>query len=220
MKRIKLSQVESIRRKVYKKIKDMILTGELSQNERIYEEKIAKMIGVSRTPVREALHALEHEGLLISKPRSGYIVKPLRREEVYEICEIRKVVEGLALVWAVKRNRERLIMELKKNVEMCEKKLKNDDVKFFVDLDARFHATIAKLSGSERLLELATTLRRHMLRYRIQSIYVKDNVQRAIEGHKSIIKAIEDGSEEKLVEALHTHIDKSREDILRYAFSE
>lgn len=218
MRKLRLAETESIRKKVHRYIKEKILKGEISQGERIYEGRLAKEIGVSRTPVREALHALEHEGLLISRPRSGYVVKPISKEEVYEICEIRKVIEGLALRWAIRRGKEKLIRELKKNIEICEKRLKMNDVKSFVDLDARFHEKIAELSGSERLLELSRTLRRHMLRYRIQSIYVKDNVERAIEGHKRIVSAIEDGSEEKLDEALKFHIDTSMEDILKYAF--
>ncbi len=218
MKRFSITDTESIRRKVYKKIREMILKGELAQGERIYEEKIAKKIGVSRTPVREALHALEHEGLLISKPRSGYIVKPMSKEEVYEICELRKVVEGLGLRWAIDRNREKLISELKKNIELSEIKLKKGDIRSFINLDAKFHETIARLSGSKRLLELAMTLRRHMLRYRIESIYLKDNVERAIEGHKRIVDAIENGRNDKVDEALIAHIDTSREDILKYAF--
>jgi DNA-binding GntR family transcriptional regulator len=218
MKKLDLSNSESIRKKVYRYIREKILKGEYKENERLYEAKLAKEIGVSRTPVREALHALEHEGLVISRPRSGYLVKPISKDEVFEICEIRKVIENLALTWAVKRNKTKLLSELKRNIELCEKKLKKNDIKSFVDLDAKFHETIAKLSGSERLLELARTLRRHMLRYRIQSIYVKDNVERAITGHKKILSAIEDGSENKIEEALTAHIDTSREDILRYAF--
>lgn len=218
MKKLKLTDTESIRKKVYNYIKEKILEGELTQCERIYEGKLAKEIGVSRTPVREALHALEHEGLLISRPRIGYIIKPISKEEVYEICEIRKVIETLALIWAVQKEKTRLVKELKKNIQLSEKKIEKNEIKSFVELDAKFHEIIAKLSGSERLLELAKTLRRHMLRYRIESIYTKENVERAIEGHKKIISAIEDGSEKKIEETLKEHIDTSREDILRYAF--
>lgn len=218
MRKPNFSNAKSIRRTVYEYLRERILKGEIPQGERLYEGKLAREIGVSRTPVREALHALEHEGLVISRPRSGYFVKPISKEEVYEICEIRKVIEALALKWAVKRSREKLIKELEKNIKTSERKLYENDVKSFVELDARFHEKIAELSGSERILELSRTLRRHMLRYRIESIYVRDNVERAIEGHKRILLAIKNGSDEELEEALKSHIDKSREDILKYAF--
>ncbi|MCS7280683.1 MAG: GntR family transcriptional regulator [Desulfobacterota bacterium] len=218
MRRIALKRAESIRKKVYKYLREKILKGELKQGERIYEGRIAKEIGVSRTPVREALHALEHEGLLVSRSRVGYTVKILSKEEVYEICEIRKVIEGLAILWAMKKNREKLIRELRKNIELSEKRLNDGDVRSFIDLDARFHEAIAKISGSERILELALTLRRHMLMYRIESIYARENVERAIEGHKKILMALEEGSEDQIKKALMEHIDTSREDILKYAF--
>lgn len=214
----KFSNTKSIRKRVYEYLREKILKGEIPQGERIYEGKLAREMAVSRTPVREALHALEHEGLVISRPRSGYFVKPISKEEVHEICEIRKVIEALALKWAIERKKEKLIRELRKNIRISEKKLEENDIKSFVELDAKFHEKIAELSGSERLLELSRALRRHMLRYRIESIYLRDNVERAIEGHKRILLAMERGSQEEMLEALQSHIDKSREDILRYAF--
>jgi DNA-binding GntR family transcriptional regulator len=89
-----------------------------------------------------------------------------------------------------------------------------------IDLDARFHEIIARFSGSKRLLELAQTLRRHMLRYRIQSIYSVDNVLRAINGHKGILRAIEKRNFEEVNKAIRHHMEQSKSDILRYAFKE
>jgi DNA-binding GntR family transcriptional regulator len=94
------------------------------------------------------------------------------------------------------------------------------DAKAFIDLDARFHEIIARFSGSKRLLELAQTLRRHMLRYRIQSIYSVDNVLRAINGHKGILRAIEKRNFEEVNKAIRHHMEQSKSDILRYAFKE
>jgi DNA-binding GntR family transcriptional regulator len=87
-------------------------------------------------------------------------------------------------------------------------------------MDAQFHEIIAKFSGSKRLLELAQTLRRHMLRYRIQSIYLIDNVLRAIDGHKRILGAIEKGNPEEVNKAIKYHLDQVKKDVLRYAFKE
>lgn len=94
------------------------------------------------------------------------------------------------------------------------------DVRAFVDLDAQFHEIIAKQSGSRRLLELAQTLRRHMLRYRIESIYMVDTVLRAINGHKAILRAIEKADLEEVEQAIRHHLEQSKMDILRFAFWE
>ena len=170
--------------------------------------------------MREALHSLELEGLIESIPRVGYVVKPISEEEVEEICEIRAAIEGLGARWAMEKAHKKLVEELKKNISLSDERVSKGDVRAFVDMDAQFHEIISKFSGSRRLLELAQTLRRHMLRYRIQSIYSVDNVLRAIDGHKGILRAIEKRNLEEVNKAIEHHMQQSKRDILRYAFKE
>ncbi|RLA86264.1 MAG: hypothetical protein DRG31_00680 [Deltaproteobacteria bacterium] len=216
--KLRIRENKTLRKRVYEYLRDRILKGELPPRERLVESRIAKALGVSRTPVREALHNLEMEGLLEALPRMGYIVKPISEEEVEEICEIRKLIETLAVRWAMQRNRERLIRDLRKNLEATERKIAKGNPKVFVGMDAQFHEIIARHSGSKRLLEMAQMLRRHMLRYRIESIYTMDNVIKAMGGHKAVLRAIEGGDPEEVEKALRRHIEQSKEDILRYAF--
>jgi DNA-binding GntR family transcriptional regulator len=115
---------------------------------------------------------------------------------------------------------QKLIADLKKNISASEEKVAHGEPKAFVELDAQFHEIIARLSGSRRLQELGQTLRRHMLRYRIQSIYLMDNVSRAIQGHKGILEAMEKGNPEEVNRAIKYHLEQSKKDILRYAFKE
>lgn len=220
MRRWVVKKDKTIRRKVYDYLREQLLSGKIPPHQHLIEVRIAKEIGTSRTPVREALHSLELEGLIESIPKVGYVVKPISEEEVEEICEIRAVVEGLAARWAIEKSHQRLIFELKRNISLAEEKVRNGEIKSFVDLDAQFHEIISKLSGSKRLLEFGQTLRRHMLRYRIQSIYLTDNVLRAIRGHKGILKAIKRGNLEEVNQAIKEHLEQSKKDILRYAFKE
>ncbi len=220
MRRLVIKNPKTIRKKVYDYLREKLLSGEFLPHEHLIEAKIAKEIGTSRTPVREALHSLELEGLIESIPRVGYRVKPISAQEVEEICEIRRVVEELATQWALEKSRAPLIEALKNNIRIAEEKVSKGDVKSFVELDAQFHEIIARHSGSQRLLELSQTLRRHMLRYRIQSIYSADNVLRAIEGHKKILRAIEQINLEEVRQAIGYHLNQSKSDILRYAFKE
>ena len=191
MRRLVIKDTKTIRRRIYEHLREELLNGGLSPRQHLIEAKIAKELGTSRTPVREAFHSLELEGLIESIPRVGYVVKPISEQEVEEICEIRVAIEGMAARWAIEKAHGKLVVELRKNISISEDKVSKRDVRAFVDMDARFHEIISKFSGSQRLLELAQTLRRHMLRYRIQSIYSVDNVLRAIEGHKEILQAIE-----------------------------
>ena len=220
MRRLVIKDTKTIRKRIYEYLREQLLNGEIAPLEHLIEAKIAKEIGTSRTPVREALHSLELEGLIESIPRVGYVVKPINEQEVGEICEIRMAIEGVAARWAIEKAHKKLIEELKKNISISDEKVSKGDVKAFVDMDAQFHEIISKFSGSKRLRELAQTLRRHMLRYRIQSIYSVDNVLRAIDGHKGILRAIGKRNLEEVNRTIQHHMEQSKRDILRYAFKE
>jgi GntR family transcriptional regulator, rspAB operon transcriptional repressor len=220
MKKLVIQDNEPIRKKVYTQVREQILSGRIGPQERLIETKIAQEIGTSRTPVREALHNLEVEGLIESIPRVGYRVRSLNPAEVEEICAIRATIEAMAASWAMNKAHPKLVAELKTNIARSEKTVSEGSVKAFVELDAQFHEIIARLSGSPRLLELAQTLRRHMLRYRIESIYTTDNVLRAIGGHKAILRAIARSDREGMGSAIAGHLEQSKKDILQYAFKE
>jgi DNA-binding GntR family transcriptional regulator len=220
MRRLVIKDTKTIRRRIYEHLREELFNGGISPRQHLIEAKIAKELGTSRTPVREAFHSLELEGLIESIPRVGYVVKPISEQEVEEICEIRMAIEGIAVRWAMEKAHKKLFEELKENISLSDQKVSQGDVRAFVELDARFHEIIARYSGSQRLLELAQTLRRHMLRYRVQSIYSVDNVSRAIEGHKGIQRAIKKQNLEEVNKAIRHHMEQSKRDILRYAFKE
>jgi len=220
MRRLVIKNTKSIRQKIYGHLREQLLNGEILPHQHLVEAKIAKEIGTSRTPIREALHSLELEGLIESIPRVGYVVKPISEDEVEEICEIRGAIEGVGARWAMEKAPQKLIEDLRKNISISEKVASQGNPKAFVELDAQFHEIIARLSGSRRLQELGQTLRRHMLRYRIQSIYLTENVLSAIQGHKGILEAIEKGHLEEVNRAIKVHLEQSKRDILRYAFKE
>lgn len=208
----------SIREKVYNAVRNDILSGRISPGERVIETRLARQIKTSRTPVREALHMVEREGLLEAIPRVGYRVKQITWDEIEEICEIRGVNECLAARWAMKRITPTQLQALEKNVAASEAEARQGNPKSFVELDAEFHEILARASGSERLLELCQMLRRHMLRYRIESIFRAENVLRAIEGHKEILACIERKDEDGIEMAINRHLEQSKRDIRRYAF--
>lgn len=103
MPRLVIKDTKTIRKRIYEHLREQLLNGEIAPPEHLIEAKIAKELGTSRTPVREALHSLELEGLIESIPRVGYVVKPISEEEVEEICEIRMAIEGVAVRWAMEK---------------------------------------------------------------------------------------------------------------------
>ncbi len=210
----------SIREKVYTAVRNDILNGRIDPGERMVETRLAEQIKTSRTPVREALHMLEREGLIEAIPRVGYRVKSLKWDEVEEICEIRRVNETLAARWAMKRITHKELKALEKNLSASKAEVKQGNPKAFVELDADFHEVLSRASGSERLQELCQMLRRHMLRYRIESIFHKENVLRAIRGHRRIFDCINKKDNENIDQAIRDHLETAKRDIQRYAFNE
>jgi DNA-binding GntR family transcriptional regulator len=217
-KKLVIKDSPTIRKRVYEHMREQILSGRIAPKERLVEAKIAQDIGTSRTPVREALHSLEMEGLIESIPRIGYVVKAISDREAVELWEIRCLIEELAARWAMEKAPGKLARELRKNIAKAEEQVTRGNLDVFVDLDGQFHEIIARLSGGRRLLELAQTLRRHALRYRIESIFLPDVALRAIEGHKEILRAVEKGDDAGISLALKNHLEQSKRDTLRYAF--
>jgi DNA-binding GntR family transcriptional regulator len=220
MKKLVIKDNMDIRRSVYSGLRKRIVDNEITPCERLVETKIAKETGASRTPVREALQDLERDGLIEKIPRVGYIVRPIDKEELEEICRIRMVLEALAADWAIEKSHSKLVRELEKNIALSEEKISKGDIKAFVELGAQFHEIIARMSKSSRILELIQLLRRHMLRYRVQSVYRSEQVLRAIAGHKAILKAIERSDEAEVSLAIKNHLVQSKMDILHYAFDD
>jgi DNA-binding GntR family transcriptional regulator len=207
---------DTLRKKVLNYLREKILSGALSPDERLIETKIAKEIGVSRTPVREALHSLEQERLVKAIPRVGYVVTRMQKEEVEEICEIRVAIEGLAIKRAIERAQKQLVKDLRKNILRQRRELSKGNLRAYVDLDAQFHEVSAVLSGSSRLIDMTQMLRRHMLRFRIQSLYIIETALKSLKGHERILDAVEKGNPKSAVVFLEQHLKSAKDDVLHY----
>jgi DNA-binding GntR family transcriptional regulator len=216
MKRFVIKQSKTIRQKVYDYLRYEILNGHFRAGDRLVEAEIGNRIGTSRTPVREAFHYLERERLITPIPRVGYIVSEINEKELDELCELRLVLESLALQWAMKRAPSKLIESLKENISRAEKLLTGDDIKSFVESDSNFHDIISDYADSGRLQEITEGIRSYLTRYRIQSIYTKENVERAIAGHNAVLQKIEAGDILSAQNSLREHIVQSRDDILYF----
>jgi DNA-binding GntR family transcriptional regulator len=208
----------SIREKVHDVIRNDILNGRIPPGARMVETQLAKQINTSRTPVREALHMLEIEGLLVSKPRVGYRVKRIEWVEIEEIVEIRIVNEILAARWAMERITPRELKALEENTVVAESEIRGGNPRSFVERDAEFHEILVRASGSKRLLELCQLLRRHMLRYRIEALYLPETGLRAIVGHRRILDCMRERNKNGIKSAIREHLEQSKCEIQRYAF--
>lgn len=213
-----IEQPLSIREQVYKRISELILSGKIAPAERIMENKLSTQLGVSRTPVREALHVLEMEGFLESIPRVGYQVKEIVWDEVEDICEIRKVNETLAANWAMARITHEELNRLQRNLDQAVADVKGGHPKRFIERDVDFHDILVRASGSRRLVEICQTLRKHMLRYRMESIYEPEMVMDVIEDHRRILDCLKSRDTDGITKAICDHLDHVKREVLHYAF--
>ncbi len=214
---IMIEQPVPIRKQVYEHLRDRILNHSILPNSRLVEAQIAKQIGISRTPVREALHLLEKDGFLESIPRVGYIVKKLALDELDEIFEIRLVIEKLVCTRAIEKIDDTSIRQLEKNISQTEAALANNTPHLFLKIDEEFHDILVRSAGSKLLFDLCQQLRRLMLRYRAASIKMAPSVTRALEGHKQIVQYLKQKDAVGLQAELIEHLNFSKEDIRKQA---
>jgi GntR family transcriptional regulator, rspAB operon transcriptional repressor len=219
LNKVIIEDSDTLRKKVFSYLREEILSGAMGPDERLIETKIAKEIGVSRTPVREALHSLEQESLVKAIPRVGYVVTRMRQEEVEEICEIRVAIEGLAIKRAIERAQKQLEKDLRKNILRQRSELSKGNLRTYMELDAQFHEVSAVLSGSGRLIDMTQMLRRHMLRFRIQSLYIVETALKSLEGHERILEAVEKGDPKTAIAALEQHLNSAKDDVLQYGLA-
>jgi len=205
-----IQQPTTIREQIYKRISELIFTGRIRSRERIVEAKLAEHLGVSRTPVREALHLLENEGVLESIPRVGYQMREIRPEEIQEIFELRKVNETLAAQWAITRITPEEIDSIERCLAESEELIQSGNLDLFTQKDAEFHELLIKGSGSARLSEICRLLRKHLSLYRVQSLQDSIEAKKALEDHRTIFERIKARDEAGAVKAVIDHIDNVR----------
>jgi len=207
---LKIEKQPRLRQIVYEKLKEAILTGAIPRGARLYESKIAEETGISRTPVREALHALEREFLIAAIDKVGYEIVDTDIEDLDEISEIRKTVEALALKKAVDRIGEDEIRELEENLKKAERAVKERKPDVFVQLDAEFHNILCSLSHSDRLIRMADSLRKEMQRFRSRMRLDQALAAESLRYHQEIVRCLKVKDVRNARKVLNDHIDHAK----------
>ena len=209
---LKIEKQPHLRKIVYERLKDAILTGAIPKGIKLYESRIAEETGISRTPVREALHALERELLITAIDKVGYQIVDTDVEDLEEISAIRKTVEALALKKAIDRNRigAHEINRLETNLKRAERALKDYKSDLFIELDAEFHQILCALSHSERLVRMADTLRKEMHRFRNRTKLDHDLAAASLKYHQEIVSFLKMKDYRSAKKALSDHIDHAK----------
>ena len=214
MLKIQEQEYMPLREVVFNTLRQAIIKGELLPGQRLTELQLSEELGVSRTPVREAIRKLELEGLVVMLPRRGATVAGITKKHLMDVLDIRRALEELAIELAC----ERITAEQLSEIKTVEKKIKesrdDDDVVALSDADETFHELIYQATDNSRLIQMLANLREQMYRYRLEYMKVKDKRNKLISEHNRILKALETGDVAAGKKAICAHIDSQEKEIL------
>lgn len=202
-------QEHSLGGRVFQKIREDILSGKYQEHDELREAALGKELGVSRTPVREALRQLELEGLVTIIPNRGAYVTGISQKDIWDIYSLRSLLEGMCARWAVEHITEEQLDELEEIILLSEFQLKKGSgfsAEQITSLDGRFHTVLYEASGSRILSHVLTDFHNYVQSARKSSVISEDRARKSIREHKQILRAIRDRDAEMAEQLANEHI--------------
>lgn len=212
--KVNMNEYLPLRDVVFNTLRQAILRGELKPGERLMEIQLANKLGVSRTPIREAIRKLELEGLVLMVPRKGAEVADITEKSLRDVLEVRKALEELAVQITCDKITGEQIRELEGAAKEFEKILKSSDVTEIAEADVHFHDIIYKATDNQRLIQLLNNLGEQMYRYRVEYLKNPEAYPQLVAEHEEIIRHIERKEKEKATEIVCKHIDNQVEAVI------
>lgn len=204
---VTMNEYLPLRDVVFNTLRRAILRGELKPGERLMEIQLANKLGVSRTPIREAIRKLELEGLVLMIPRKGAEVAEITEKNLRDVLEVRCALEELAVQLACDRITKEEIVVLREAGEHFRDELGSDDITKIAQADEAFHDVIFTATENGRLIQLLNNLREQMYRYRIEYLKKKECYPQLLAEHAAIIQAIEEHNKVMATEITGQHIN-------------
>ena len=208
------SNAKSLEERVFLALREEILGGKFKKGDTLTEVALSTRHGVSRTPLRGALHRLAEEGLIEIVPNRGAVVIGIGREELVDIYKIRMRLEGLASREATEKISDEDVERLKESVELAEFYIKRQDTEHLKELDSEFHDIIYRASGNRLLYKTLSELHGNIQFYRKRSIAVEGRLEKSISEHREILAAIESRNADEADRLTSLHIEAALENLL------
>ena len=212
---VNMDEYLPLRDVVFKTLRQAILKGELEPGERLMEIQLAERLGVSRTPIREAIRKLELEGLVLMIPRRGAEVAKISEKNLRDVLEVRRSLEELAIDLACQRIQEEEPETLREAHKEFSAAVAAGDAMEIAQTDEKFHEIIYSGTGNQKLMQILSNLREQMYRYRLE--YIKDANKRQIllVEHEQILKALSLRHVQEAKLAVREHIDNQEITVLK-----
>ena len=212
---VNMNEFLPLRDVVFNTLRRAILTGELKPGERLMEIHLANRLGVSRTPIREAIRKLELEGLVTMIPRRGAEVAQITEKSLQDVLEVRRALDALCAELACDRITNEGKAALGRACDQFEKATKTGDVVTIAEADVALHDIIVQATGNQRLIQLINNLSEQMYRYRFEYIKDESGHENLVNEHRMIYESIMNGDREKAAAAARLHIDNQEQSIIR-----
>ena len=207
---VNMDEYLPLRDVVFKTLRQAILKGELEPGERLMEIQLAERLGVSRTPIREAIRKLELEGLVLMIPRKGAEVARISENNLRDVLEVRRSLEELAIDLACQRMTPEELLELTKTEELFSQAVREGDAMRIAQTDERYHEIIYNSTKNEKLVQILNNLREQMYRYRLEYIKDEDKRQILVVEHEHILQALKNHDIQDAKSAVRGHIDNQQ----------
>lgn len=204
---VNINEYLPLRDVVFNTLRQAILRGELEPGERLTEIQLANKLGVSRTPIREAIRKLELEGLVLMIPRRGAEVAEITEKSLRDVLEVRASLEELSVELACDRITDEQVEALKDAAKEFEHVLGSRDVTKYAEADVKFHDIIYHATDNQRLVQLLYNLREQMYRYRVEYLKRKEVHPALLAEHQRIIECLEQRDKEAAKATIRMHIE-------------
>ncbi len=210
----------SLRGRVFQKLRDDILSGKYEDHEELKEVAIGEEMGVSRTPVREALRQLELEGLVQIIPNRGAYVTGITQKDVKDIYMIRSLLEGLCARWATEHITEAQMEEMEENVYIAKFHAQKGHLEQLAELDNRFHDILYEACNSKILEHHLKDFHEYVLRVRKKTLSSASRGPKSNEEHEQILDAIKSGNAELAEQLANKHMINAYENMVKNGLEE
>jgi len=211
---IKLDQYKPLRELVFERLRSAIIAGELHPGERLMEIQLAEELGVSRTPVREAIRKLELEGFVVMIPRKGAYVADITLKDVADVFEIRAALEALAAELASQRATDEELDELERALIAIGEVIDGDDMDELVARDTHFHELIYRASRNSRLAQMTSLLSEQIQRFRARTLAHPKRRRISLKEHYALVEALRARDPELARRTAKAHIESAEQALM------
>ena len=207
LSKLKLENYELLNQKAYRVLKRAIIRGDLTPNSKLILSEIAQSLGISNTPIREAVNKLASEGLVKIIPNKGIIVKEINIDDFQEILQVRAFLDGLIAKLSVEKITDKEIDDMMEIIHKMEQYVKEDDRLTYNDLDIKFHDFLLTIAGNNTLKEIYNNLILRDHRFRLRTLKISDRMGKSLKEHREIALKIKERNPDEANRAGQEHIE-------------